>query len=49
LVADLWDWTNQGETMFDGSEDTLIEVDMEAGQPIKLLVKTTNEIRPVSK
>lgn len=49
LVADLWDWNDQGETMFDGSVDTLVDLEMEAGHPVELLVKTTNEIRPLSK
>jgi beta-glucosidase len=49
LVADLWDWTTPGETMFDCSVDYLVEVEMEAGHPVELLVKTTNEIRPRSK
>jgi len=49
LVADLWNWTEQGETMFDGSVDKLIEVELEAGVPVEVLVKTTNEIRPLAK
>jgi len=49
LVADLWDWTEQGETMFDGSVDVLVEIELEAGRPVKLLAETTNEIRPMSK
>jgi hypothetical protein len=35
--------------MLDGSEDTLIKFDRDVGLPVELLVKTTNEIRPVSK
>lgn len=49
LVADLWDWTEQSETMFDSSVDVIIEMDMEAGKPIELLVKTTSELRPFAK
>jgi beta-glucosidase len=49
LVADLWDWTEQSETMFDSSVDVFVELDLEAGKPIELLVKTTSELRPFAK
>ena len=49
LVLDLWDWTEEGEAMFDGSIDYLVEVDMEAGRAIELRVEMTNELRPLSK
>ncbi|KAK1755044.1 glycoside hydrolase superfamily [Echria macrotheca] len=48
-ALDLWDWTEEGEAMFDGSVDYLVEVDMEAGRPVELRVEMTNELRPVSK
>jgi beta-glucosidase len=48
-VADLWDWTNQGENLTDGLEGTLIEVDMDARQPVEHPIKTANEIRPISR
>lgn len=35
--------------MLAGSVDTLVEFDMEAGHSIELLVKATNETRPLSK
>ncbi|TPX09280.1 uncharacterized protein E0L32_009472 [Thyridium curvatum] len=49
LSLDLWDWTEEGEAMFDGSVDYLIEVDMVAGKPIELRVEMTNELRPLAK
>ncbi|CAM1504572.1 Fc.00g021630.m01.CDS01 [Cosmosporella sp. VM-42] len=49
LVLDLWDWTEEGEAMFDGSIDYHVEVDMEAGKGLKLMVEMTNELRPLSK
>jgi beta-glucosidase len=48
-LTDLWDWTEAGETMFDGSEDVLIEVELEAGKPYEIMAEMTNEIRPLSK
>ncbi|KAJ0122270.1 glycosyl hydrolase family 3 N terminal domain-containing protein [Diaporthe amygdali] len=49
LALDLWDWTEEGEAMFDGSVDYLVEVDMEAGKAVELKVEMTNELRPISK
>ncbi|KAL2755799.1 glycoside hydrolase family 3 protein [Sodiomyces alcalophilus JCM 7366] len=49
LALDLWDWTEEGEAMFDGSVDQLINVDMEAGKPVELKVEMTNELRPIAK
>jgi beta-glucosidase len=49
LALDLWDWTEEGEAMFDGSIDYMVDVDMEAGQPVELRVEMTNELRPISK
>lgn len=49
LALDLWDWTEEGEAMFDGSVDYLVEVDMEAGKPVELKVEMTNELRPIAK
>lgn len=49
LTLDLWDWTQEGEAMFDGSIDYLVEVDMQAGNAVELRVEMTNELRPVSK
>ncbi|CAK7208385.1 hypothetical protein SBRCBS47491_000074 [Sporothrix bragantina] len=48
-VLDLRDWTEEGEAMFDGSIDYLVELDMEAGKAVELTVRMTNELRPVSK
>jgi len=48
-ALDLWDWTEEGEAMFDGSVDYLVEVEMEAGKPTELKVEMTNELRPLSK
>lgn len=49
LALDLWDWTEEGEAMFDGSVDYLVELDMEARKPVQLRVEMTNELRPVAK
>ncbi|EXL71664.1 hypothetical protein FOPG_12630 [Fusarium oxysporum f. sp. conglutinans race 2 54008] len=49
LVLDLWDWTEEGEAMFDGSIDYLVDVDMEADKTVELRVEMTNELRPISK
>ncbi|KAL1888681.1 hypothetical protein Sste5346_009386 [Sporothrix stenoceras] len=48
-VMDLWNWTEEGEAMFDGSIDYLIDVEMEAGKAVELKVRMTNELRPISK
>lgn len=49
LAMDLWDWAEEGEAMFDGSIDYLVEVQMEANRPVELRVEMTNELRPLSK
>ncbi|KAJ3471778.1 hypothetical protein MRS44_001877 [Fusarium solani] len=49
LVLDLWEWTEEGEAMFDGSVDYLVDVDMEADKAVELRVEMTNELRPISK
>lgn len=49
VALDLWDWTEEGEAMFDGSVDYLVDVPMEAGKAVELMVKMTNELRPVAK
>ncbi|KAI0107859.1 glycosyl hydrolase family 3 N terminal domain-containing protein [Nemania sp. FL0031] len=49
LALDLWNWTEEGEAMFDGSIDYMVEVDMTAGKPVELRVEMTNELRPISK
>ncbi|KAB5578455.1 glycoside hydrolase superfamily [Coniochaeta sp. 2T2.1] len=49
LALDLWDWTEEGEAMFDGSVDYLVDVPMEAGKPVALRVEMTNELRPLAK
>lgn len=49
LTLDLWDWTEEGEAMFDGSADYLIELEMQAGNAVELRVEMTNELRPIWK
>ncbi|KAK0618070.1 glycoside hydrolase family 3 protein [Bombardia bombarda] len=49
LALDLWDWTEEGEAMFDGSVDYLVEVAMTAGKAVELRVEMTNELRPLAK
>jgi beta-glucosidase len=48
-MVDLWDWTEQGEAMFDNSQDILFDMQLEAGKPIEVMAETTNEIRPIWK
>ncbi len=45
----LWDWTEEGEAMFDGSIDYLVSIEMEADKPVELRVEMTNELRPIAK
>ena len=49
LALDLWNWTEEGEAMFDGSIDYMVDVDMTAGGAVELRVEMTNELRPISK
>jgi beta-glucosidase len=49
VMVDLWDWTEQGEAMFDNSVDVLFEMDLDAGKPVELVAETTNEVRPLKK
>ncbi|GAP88704.2 putative glycoside hydrolase family 3 protein [Rosellinia necatrix] len=49
LALDLWDWTEEGEAMFDGSIDYMVDVAMRAGTAVELRVEMTNELRPLSK
>jgi len=46
LLVDLWEWTEEGEAMFEGSEDVLVQLDMREGRAIELRVEITNELRP---
>ncbi|KAF2970131.1 hypothetical protein GQX73_g3468 [Xylaria multiplex] len=49
LALDLWNWTEEGEAMFDGSIDYMVDVDMIAGKAVELRVEMTNELRPIFK
>lgn len=49
LALDLWDWTEEGEAMFDGSVDYLVDIEMEADKATELKVEMTNELRPLAK
>ncbi|KAK8103772.1 uncharacterized protein PG998_010805 [Apiospora kogelbergensis] len=49
LALDLWDWTEEGEAMFDGSIDYMVDVEMQAGKAVELRVEMTNELRPIAK
>ncbi|KAG9254820.1 glycoside hydrolase superfamily [Emericellopsis atlantica] len=49
MVLDLWNWTEEGEAMFDGSADYLVELDMEGNRAVELKVEMTNELRPLWK
>lgn len=49
VMVDLWDWTEQGDAMFDNSKDVLFDMQLEEGKAVELVAETTNEIRPLSK
>lgn len=49
LFIDNWDWTEEGEAMFDGSVDILKTIHLEANTTVDILVESTNEIRPAAK
>ena len=49
LFIDNWDWTEEGEAMFDGSVDVLKKIQLEANTKFDILVESNNEIRPKSK
>lgn len=49
VMVDLWDWTEQGEAMFDNSVDVLFDMQLEAGKSVELVAETTNEVRPLKK
>ena len=49
LFIDNWDWTEEGEAMFDGSEDVLKKIYLEGGKKADITVESNNEIRPRSK
>ncbi|KAF2146902.1 glycoside hydrolase family 3 protein, partial [Aplosporella prunicola CBS 121167] len=49
LFIDNWDWTDEGEAMFEASEDVVKTVQLEANRPVAVLIESTNAIRPASK
>jgi beta-glucosidase len=49
LLIDNWNWTEEGEAMFDDSMDVLRSIHLDAGVPVKVLVESTSEIRPAAK
>ncbi|KAH7060725.1 glycoside hydrolase superfamily [Macrophomina phaseolina] len=49
LFIDNWDWTEEGEAMFEASEDVIQSIYLEEGKPVQILVESTNEVRPASK
>jgi beta-glucosidase len=49
LFIDNWNWTEEGEAMFDDSQDVLKSIYLEAGTPVNILIESTSEIRPASK
>ncbi|KAF2435798.1 hypothetical protein EJ08DRAFT_289581 [Tothia fuscella] len=49
LFIDNWNWTEEGEAMFDDSEDVLRSTYLEAGVAVNILIESTSEVRPVSK
>jgi beta-glucosidase len=49
LLIDNWNWTEEGEAMFEDSVDVVKSIFLEAGKPIEILVESTSELRPLSK
>jgi beta-glucosidase len=49
LFIDNWEWTEEGEAMFDGSVDVLKKIHLEGGKKVDITVESNNEIRPRSK
>jgi beta-glucosidase len=49
VLIDQWNWTKMGDTMYDGAEDEIIEIDLQAGKTYNLVSEFTNEIRPLEK
>ncbi|MCJ1384869.1 hypothetical protein MMC17_007987 [Xylographa soralifera] len=49
LFIDNWDWTEEGEAMFDGSEDVFKKIRLQAGKKVDITVESNNEKRPKSK
>ncbi|KAJ4856762.1 fibronectin type III-like domain-containing protein [Trichoderma breve] len=49
LALNLWDWADEGATMFEGSMNYIIDVEMQASKPVQLMVEMTNELRPLAK
>ncbi|KAM6479568.1 glycoside hydrolase superfamily [Trichoderma sp. SZMC 28011] len=49
LALNLWDWADEGATMFEGSMNYIIEVEMQASKPVQLMVEMTDELRPLAK
>jgi beta-glucosidase len=49
LFIDNWNWSDEGEAMFEASRDAHKTIYLKEGKPIDILVESTNEIRPLSK
>jgi beta-glucosidase len=49
LFIDNWDWTDEGEAMFEASQDVHKSISLRADMAVDLLVESTNEVRPLSK
>ncbi|KAG9233164.1 glycoside hydrolase superfamily [Amylocarpus encephaloides] len=49
VMVDLWDWTDEGEAMFDGSKDILFDINLEAGVPADVVAEINNEVRPAAR
>ncbi|TID17414.1 glycoside hydrolase family 3 protein [Venturia nashicola] len=49
LFIDNWNWTEEGEAMFDDSKDIRKAIQLEAGVSITIVVESTSEIRPLAK
>lgn len=49
LFIDNWDWTEEGEAMFEDSKDIDKQIYLEQGRSVRLRVESTNEVRPAAK
>ena len=49
LFIDNWDWTDEGEAMFEGSEDVLKSIHLQAHTPVSVVIESTNLLMPPPK
>jgi beta-glucosidase len=49
LFIDVWNWTEEGEAMFSACKDVIKSTFLEEAVPVKIVIESTNEIRPLAK